>query len=84
MMRIDGGDSGKIVGRTARAGVATIDGGERLLLRGRAPTPARSPRRSWARSRGEKGRVSEGFMEKGVRPERREGEGQHGQAVVVV
>ena len=33
---------------------------------------------------GKRGRVSEGFMEKGVRPERREGEGQHGLAVVVV
>ena len=84
VMQIDGGGSGKLAGRTALAGDAPIDGGEQLLLRGRDPTPARLLRRSWARTRGEKGPVSAGFMGKRVQAREKRRGGQHGSAVVVV
>jgi hypothetical protein len=54
-VRRDGGGSGKILGRSLLAGEVRCDGGELLLLRGSAPTPASNRRRSWARGRGKKG-----------------------------
>ena len=38
----DGGGSGKVLGRVAVPGVDGFVGGDQLLLRGRAPTPASS------------------------------------------
>ena len=83
-MRVDGGDSGKTLGRTALAGVAPSGGGEQLLLRGLAPAPASNRRRSWARTRGKKGageRGGQGEASEG-RGERRGG--RRGPAGVVV
>ena len=83
MVRRDGGDAGKCLGRLALAGEAPSDGGELLLLRGSAPTPASNPRRSWARDRGKKGVGESGQQGEasGDRGERRRG--RRGLATVV-
>ena len=82
MRQNERGGLGKLAGRVLLPGVAPIDSGEQMLLRGRAPSPASPLLRCGARNTGRTRRVSEGAMVMWMGCKEERGRDQHGSAVI--